>query len=120
MDLVLVRHSSSRRHFLRYLMRTASPKANPFKLSHVEVYRVREFSFRHEEEEDSSKSVWNCDGEVVDLDEVKVVAHRQLVRIFGVGVEPPTGTGKGEDDRDRDKTRLDKSNTLETIVDEET
>ncbi len=113
-DLILVRHRPSRWHFLRFIARTAAVKGNPFTLPQVEVHRVNEFSFRHdpEEEECSDKSVWNCDGEIVDLPEIRVRAHRQVVWVFGEGIMEPVAS-----EQDQDKKTMDKSGTLETIVD---
>lgn len=100
-DLILVR-KGSRLDQLKYLLRTASKTASPFDLDHVQVHRVREFTFRLEQTE--PQAVWNCDGEVLDAAEVRVRAHRKMVRMFGATAA---------------EARVEKSGTLETILDVE-
>ncbi len=53
--------------------------------------------------------MWNCDGEVVDLPEIRVKVHRRLVEVFGVGIEP-----EGEED----SKPINKSRTLVTILED--
>ena len=93
-DVILVRHTSLLNN-IRMLLRLSSKEKNVYDLPFVEVYRAREFTFRamptlhmHSENEinsrryNSSLSVWNCDGEVIDTSNVKIRVHCQLLNVF--------------------------------------
>ncbi|XP_076634236.1 ceramide kinase isoform X2 [Colletes latitarsis] len=93
-DVILVRHTSLLNN-IRMLLRLTSKQKTLYDLPFVEVYRAREFTFRamptvHMQSENeintrylnSSLSVWNCDGEVIDNSNVKIRVHCQLVNVF--------------------------------------
>lgn len=89
-DLIMV-HGTSRFNYLRYLIRVAFQRDNPFELPFVEVKRVREFSFTVLPKEGKKKpprtSVWNCDGEILGAPDIHVRVHRRVLRVFGRGPE---------------------------------
>uniref|UniRef100_G3MXL8 Ceramide kinase n=2 Tax=Bos taurus TaxID=9913 RepID=G3MXL8_BOVIN len=111
-DLILIR-KCSRFNFLRFLVRHTN-QGDQFDFTFVEVYRVKKFQFvsKPAEEEDSSvlgrgkkrlgplcsehptscccrssRSSWNCDGEVLSSPAIEVRVHCQLVRLFARGIE---------------------------------
>ncbi|XP_051547542.1 ceramide kinase isoform X2 [Myxocyprinus asiaticus] len=114
-DLILVR-KCSRLDFLRHLLRHTN-KDDQFDHSFVEVYRVRQFSFKPRHQECDSEmdlresgaggkrcfsqicrehracgcmpvqSNWNCDGEILPHTAIQVRVHCQLIRLFARGIE---------------------------------
>ena len=86
LDLILVR-STSRFGYIRYLFRTGYPGANnsPFRLPHVEIHRVKEFTFTPDE--GSKTSVWNCDGEMLTNAAIRARVHCQILPVFARGIE---------------------------------
>ncbi|XP_076335169.1 ceramide kinase-like isoform X1 [Tachypleus tridentatus] len=99
-DVILVT-KCSRLNFLRYLFRTAFHNANPFDFDFVQFYRVSEFQFSPVEyssqtissedqsiqENESKKSVWNCDGEILSEPAIQVKVHQQLINLYAYGIE---------------------------------
>ncbi|KAH9487790.1 hypothetical protein Btru_068344 [Bulinus truncatus] len=113
MDLILI-HDCSRLQYLRHLARIPDTKADQFDFSFIQVYRVKEFSFKPITEpedvdegegqdrsgcirtkaghtrlssERNNNSVWNCDGEVLDHPSLYAQVHCQLIKLFARGVE---------------------------------
>uniref|UniRef100_A0ABK0LDE2 Ceramide kinase n=1 Tax=Rattus norvegicus TaxID=10116 RepID=A0ABK0LDE2_RAT len=110
-DLILIR-KCSRFNFLRFLIRHTNQE-DQFGFTFVEVYRVKKFQFtsKHVEDDDNdlkelekqkfgqickdnppcacptSRSSWNCDGEVLHSPAIEVRVHCQLVRLFARGIE---------------------------------
>ncbi|XP_064606298.1 ceramide kinase-like isoform X2 [Liolophura sinensis] len=113
-DLTIINHCS-RANYGRHLYRCMVKKADQFDLSFIQVYRVREFTFRplpegadeNSETENPPEnaqqttdftplrqqhhSVWNCDGELVQYPDITVKIYCQLVNIFARGIEEPMG-----------------------------
>ena len=83
-----------------------------FALPEVTLVRCSEFTFHHSPEEEARgwKSIWNCDGEIVEGAAIQVRVHRRAVRLFGSGPRDPGGGSSGA---------LDKSKTMDTILSEE-
>lgn len=110
-DLILIR-KCSRFNFLRFLIRHTNQE-DQFDFTFVEVYRVKKFQFISKQVEDddndlkelekqkfgqickdnppctypTSRSSWNCDGEVLHSPAIEVRVHCQLVRLFARGIE---------------------------------
>ncbi|GFU44082.1 ceramide kinase [Nephila pilipes] len=101
-DVITV-SSCSRLNYLRYLLRTSYHHKDPFDLSFVQVYRVREFKFNPFVSDDKtpatgcrglqdnwqelSTSVWDCDGEMINEPSITAKIHCQLINVFGQGFE---------------------------------
>jgi len=60
---------------------------SPFDLPFVEIHRAKAFEFTPAAESNSKKSVWNCDGEVLEDSEIRVKVHCQILPVFGRGIE---------------------------------
>jgi len=60
---------------------------SPFELPFVEVHRVREFTYLPKSDEDVKRSVWNCDGEVLNDSKIRVKVHCQVLPVFARGLE---------------------------------
>lgn len=94
-DLILVK-KTSRINQWRYLIRTSLLHASPFDLHYVEAFRAKEFKFTLENCEtdgnagliQNNKSVWNCDGEILDHPNIHVKVNRRLISVFGRGYGP--------------------------------
>ncbi len=84
-DLILV-SKTSRINYFRYLFRSAYLNSDPFQLPFVERIKVREFSFKPCQSA-LKKSVWNCDGEILENPQIHVKAHCQLLPVFARGPE---------------------------------
>ncbi|KAJ8301258.1 hypothetical protein KUTeg_020245 [Tegillarca granosa] len=115
-DLMIIQ-DCSRIDFLRHLIRCADKTADQFDFDFIKIYRVKEFIFTSlplnakevdadtEEKGDNScqpsgackqlkpksptRSVWNCDGEVIDQQNLHVRIHCQLVNLFATGIIEP-------------------------------
>ncbi|KAK0095273.1 hypothetical protein PV326_008794 [Microctonus aethiopoides] len=95
-DVILVRHTSLINN-IRMLLRLSSKNKTLYDLPFVEVYRAREFTFRASPnssstdsiDHNSSISVWNCDGEVLQHSDVKIRVHCQLLKVFTRRVQEP-------------------------------
>ena len=105
LDLILVQ-KTSRVNYLRYLIRTNMPSANnsPFQLPFVQVYRVKEFTFRAKgnierkneqnegihstsASEPENRSLWNCDGELISSPCIHAKVYCQILPVFARGIE---------------------------------
>ncbi|KAG8183096.1 hypothetical protein JTE90_010919 [Oedothorax gibbosus] len=100
---VIVVSSCSRLDYINYLLRTSLHHKDPFDLSFVQVYRVREFRFNpyltedktpavgcagtQENWQELSTSIWNCDGEMINEPAIAAKVHCQLINVFGRGYE---------------------------------
>ncbi|KAK5849202.1 hypothetical protein PBY51_008862 [Eleginops maclovinus] len=112
-DLILVR-KCSRLDFLTHLIRHTN-KEDQFDHSFVEVHRVRKFCFQPRQNEmlsledltetpqktgfrpicsaqtsynyNTSRSSWNCDGEILPHAAIRVSVQSQLIRLFARGIE---------------------------------
>ncbi|KAF8768092.1 Ceramide kinase like protein [Argiope bruennichi] len=99
-DVITV-SSCSRLNYLRYLLRTSYHHSDPFDLSFVKVYRVREFKFNPMISDDKTPaigckgiqdnwqelntSIWDCDGEIINEPSITAKIHCQLINVFGRG-----------------------------------
>ncbi|KAM9327512.1 ceramide kinase [Pholidichthys leucotaenia] len=100
-DLILVR-KCSRFDFFRHLLRHTN-KDDQFDHSFVEVHRVQKFRFQPAHHElisaenpkeppawtgcHTSKSSWNCDGELLHHAAIQASVQCQLIRLFARGIE---------------------------------
>eukprot|EP00127_Corallochytrium_limacisporum_P003694 Clim_evm26s152 gene=Clim_evmTU26s152 len=82
-DLILVKNAY-RMQYLNHLVRLAG-KFDHMDMSFVDVYKVKEFTVHMPE--DSEKSVWNCDGEIIHEPDVKIECIHSAVTIFARGPE---------------------------------
>lgn len=91
-DVIIIRHTSLINN-IRMILRLSSKVKNLYDLPFVEVYRAREFTFKampssHYSENgnsislNSGLSVWNCDGEVIQVPNVKIRVHCQLLKVY--------------------------------------
>ena len=107
LDLIIV-NKTSRVNYLKYLIRTNMPSSSnsPFQLPFVQVHRVKEFTFQpkiqdnepetngdQETNEESiyndntNKSVWNCDGELITSPSIHAKVYCQILPVFARGIE---------------------------------
>ncbi|XP_075691444.1 ceramide kinase-like [Rhinoderma darwinii] len=105
-DLILVQESGIVQ-FLRHLSRYTNRK-DQFDLHNVEVHRIRAMRFTPEEADEeeaihrqkrffvcpcgntSATSSWNCDGEILNCEQLSVRVHHQLIQLFARGIEDPS------------------------------
>merc|ERR1719228_1508552 len=101
-DLIIV-HNTSDLKYLHYLARTAFHTSHPFNLDCVQAVRVKQWEFVPQVK-DGKSSCWNCDGEILDNQNIFVKCHKQLVPVFARGVYNPQLNKKtNEDDDEEDK-----------------
>ena len=91
LDLILVR-KTGRLNYWRYLFRTGYLWDSPFDLPFVTHHKVSEFTFTPKENEANilnlkTKSVWNCDGEVLPNPGIAIKVHQQILPVFARGIE---------------------------------
>ncbi|XP_033220098.1 ceramide kinase isoform X2 [Belonocnema kinseyi] len=98
-DVIVIRHTSFINN-IKLLLRLSSKDKNLYDLPFVEVYRAREFTFKAAPTSNYSEngnsismnsglSVWNCDGEVIQVPNVKIRVHCQLLKVYTRRIQEP-------------------------------
>ncbi|XP_047122661.1 ceramide kinase isoform X1 [Hydra vulgaris] len=104
-DLILVR-KTTRAKYLHHLVKVADKSLDNFNFNFIDVYRVKEFKFKsvttsgdHNDNDghadcsrkinecNPTSSVWNIDGELVEISDLHFKVHRQLITLYALGIE---------------------------------
>ncbi|KAK4871624.1 hypothetical protein RN001_015748 [Aquatica leii] len=90
LHLIVIHHTSLFNN-LRILSRYAKSTYTIDDLPFIEVYRAKEICFRAI---DTTKSRWNCDGEVQHQSDIRARVHCQLLTVFSRGSSIPDESNK--------------------------